>query len=125
MNHPYNEIFLERQMELHRFVFHKFLDNEEYDFYSIVDTYLRTSTLRAKIDVGHLMSLTTGGKGPLISFDIKKCDKKSNNYTTPELPIVRFMANVYCMVQWMYNIPSKEISKYLPAKELANLYDKY
>lgn len=124
-HHPYDEAFLQRQIELHRFVFHKFLTDKNHDVYSIIDTYLQTSELRAKIDIGNLIALNTGGKGPLISIDIFKCEKKTVNYQEPSLEIIHWMADVYCTIQWMYNLPSKEISKILPSKELAGIYDKY
>lgn len=123
--HPYDETFLNRQMELHRYIFHKFLNDKTHDFYSIVDTYLQTSELRAKMDIGNLMALNTGGKGPLISINIFTCKKKDPYYNAPELYVVHWMADIYCMTQWMYNIPSKEISKNLPAKELASIYNNY
>lgn len=125
MEHPYDEIFLKNQIDLHRYVFHKFLDDKNHDFYSIVDTYFRESPLRAKIDTGNLIALNTGGKAPLISINIYKCKKKDSDYIAPDLGVAYWMANIYCTVQWMYNLSSKEISENLPAKELANIYDKY
>lgn len=125
MNHPYNEIFLDYQMDIHRRVFHKFSENKERDFYSIVDAYLLKSEYRAKLDVGNLIALNTAGKGPFLSVDMDSCDKRGLGYIHPDSEVIDWIANVYCMVQWMYNIPSKEISEHLPAKELAKLYDKY
>ena len=35
---------------------------------------------------------------------------------------MRWMADVYTLYQWMYNISSKELSKTVPAREMWKIY---
>lgn len=123
--HPYDEAFLNFQLKLHHFVFQDFLENEKYDFYSIADTYLRTSAIRAKMDVGNAYALNTANKGIHSSIDYSLCKEKDTSYIAPSLAIAHWMGKVYCMVQWMYRIPSREISEHLPAKKLASIYENH
>jgi len=122
--HPYHEIFLEGQMELQQYAFRTFATYNR-DLYSIIDTYLQTSEFRAKVDVGNLLALNDGGKGPLLSINIYKCEKKDANYIEPQKDVINWIADVYSKTQWLYCIASSEIIKRLPAKTLASFYEQY
>jgi len=90
-----------------------------YDALSLIDTYMK-SEVRQKMDEGDFV---TGGYG-----DIQICNKIDKSKCLPfvktyDVNKLKWMAEVYCVLQWKYNIYSSDIASVLSAKELYNICD--
>lgn len=120
-NHPYDVLYLNPLMDLHRLVFLRFMENEEHDFFSLIDNYMQTSDIRAKMDVGNWSALNKCDKQVINSVDMSNVTKKDPAEVIDYF-IMHWMADIYTLFQWMYNIPSKEINDRIPAKKLYKIY---
>lgn len=118
----YNELYLNSNIELHRLLFLDFTKNTEYDFFSLVDAYMQTSEIRQGMDKGSSKELNKGDKQLLNSIDYSVCLKDAHNNKVVDYGIMHWMADIYCQMQWYYNIPSKEINNRVPAKEMYRIY---
>ena len=123
INNPaYNKMYLDSNMNLHRLLFFDFMNNKEYDFFSLIDTYMQTSEIRAKMDIGNWSALNKGDKQLLNSIDYTRCKKNSQNNSNIDYFIMHWMADIYSMFQWMYAISSADINKRIPSKEMYKIY---
>lgn len=122
--YAYDEMYLYGNQELHRLLYRDFLENEQYDFFSLVDAYMQTSEIREKMDIGNWSALNKGDKQLLNSIDYSLCVPKSPEQDkVVDITMARWMADVYCLFQWKYNILSKKINSLLPAQELCSLFN--
>lgn len=119
---PYNVLYLEPNMDLHRLVFVKMAENKQYSFCSLVDSYMRTSEIRKKQDVGNWSALNKGYKQLLGSIDLSCCKPKDEHEFVDDI-MAHWIADIYVLFQWLYNIPSATISEKVPAKEMMRIYN--
>jgi len=119
----YDISWLRANMDLTRLVFQHFLDNTEYNAFSLTDAYMRTSGIRRQMDLGNPRAMYKGDRQIYNSIDKSAClkDAAQNSNLSPD--IFHWMADIYPMFQWMYAIPSPEISRMIPARELYRIYD--
>ena len=123
-SYAYDKAYLYSNQELHRLLYRDFLENEQYDFFSLIDAYMQTSEIRAKMDVGNWSALNKGDKQLLNSIDYSVCAPRlSNQERRVDITMARWMADIYCLFQWKYNILSKEINNLLPAQELCRIFN--
>lgn len=122
--YAYDEMYLYSNQELHRLLYRDFLENEKYDFFSLVNAYMQTSEIREKMDIGNWSALNKGDKQLLNSIDYSLCTPKSlEQDKVVDITMARWMADIYCLFQWKYNILSKKISNLLSAQELCSLFN--
>ncbi len=120
-----SEYLLNRTVKLHVLVFRDFIEispYNQYDFFSLVDLYMRTSDVRKGIDERKQKYLFLGDKNVLNSIRYHEADAKKADY---DVNIARWMGAIYTYLQWIYEIPSKSISMEIPAKKLYNLWNPY
>ena len=118
----YNELYLDGNIELHRLLFLEFMENKEYDYFSLVDAYMQTSEIRARMDIGNPIALCKGDIQLLNSIDYEVCIKDAHNNPNVDYFIMHWMADIYCLFQWTYDMFSQEINRVIPAKELYRIY---
>lgn len=116
-NNPYIKEYLYPLMELHRLVFIE-LEKQfpQKDIFSLIDTYMRESQIRERMDEGNWIALNKGYKQVINSIPMDHCEEFKGNVVDDIA--LRWMADIYVLLQWTYNIPSKRISECVPAKEL-------
>lgn len=120
--YAYDELYLEPNMDLHRLLFVKLAENEQYSFCSLVNNYMQTSEIRRKQDEGNWSALNKGYKQLLNSIDLSGCESKDKNEFVDDI-MAHWIADIYVLFQWMYNIPSDVISKNVPAEEMIKIYN--
>ncbi|MCM1055358.1 MAG: hypothetical protein NC394_07540 [Bacteroides sp.] len=121
----YDEAYLTDVMNVHGLLFEKLAEEKsEYDIFSMIDTYMRCSEIRAKMDKGNWSALNKGYKQLLNSIDFSHCSsaKTAEPSDPPDPILLGWMADIYVLLQWRYNMPSAEISKKLSAHELCRTY---
>lgn len=119
-NTAYPIEYLPFVISLHRLVFIK-LSQEEYDTFSLIDAYMRTSDIRHKMDIGNWSALNKGHKQVLNSIDRSGCVKKTEDISDDDI-LLHWLADIYVLLQWRYSLSSKDISERIPAKRLSQLY---
>ncbi len=121
--HPFISEYLNPLIELHKLVFEKISEQTEYDPYSMIDVYMQQSDMREKMDIGNWSALNKGHKQVLNSIPKDACDPWQGD----SLDVVKahWIAIIYTLFQWEYNISSREINKRIPAKELGYLYNPF
>lgn len=120
----YFEPYLEPLIELHKYLFHIFLERDDYkiyDFHSLVDTYMRDSELRAKMDIGNPSALNSGINQVLHSIPLERCIPAGN--VEMDRIMSNWIAAVYNLLQWKYKLSSKEISIMVPSAQMAYIYN--
>ena len=123
-NTAYDEGYLESMMNVHECMFSMLLtEKPEYDVFSMIDEYMRHSEVRHKMDLGNWSALNKGWKQLFNSIDFQQCKPRTDD--TPPLDgiLLGWIADMYVLLQWRYNIPSAEISKRLPAETLCYAYN--
>lgn len=118
----YDVSWLKSNMDLTRLVFHHFLDNTEYDAFSLVDAYMQTSEVRSKMDICNIPAMYKGDKQVYNSIDKSVCFPCTGKNDTLSLDIFYWMADIYPMFQWIFAIPSKDINAKVPARELYHIF---
>ena len=124
----YDELYLDSNRKLHRLLFEDFLILEpyrNYDLFSLIDVYMQTSEIRRQMDKGDWRALNKCDKQLLNSIDlslVKPKSKESVDMDGDFIP-VWWMGEIYSLFQWMYDIPSKEISEKCPAEALYGVYN--
>lgn len=121
--------FFDMDVEMQKLMFHIFNGDKEhksfnlgepYDALSFINVYMK-SDVRAKMDEGDYTTHGYGGSGVYRRIDKSECLPRTKEYDIEKL---RWMAEVYCIIQWKYNIYSKDIASVLPASvlyEICNL----
>lgn len=117
----YHELYMYPNMNLHRLLFYM-LAREPQDTFSLIDAYMRTSEIRERQDRGNWSALCKGSKQLFNSFDHTGCPPKTEDLSEDTI-LLGWMADIYVLFQWRYNLPSKELSERVPAKELARIYN--
>ena len=123
---PYDEAYLKDVMSVHGLMFVKLTEEKsEYDIFSMIDTYMRHSEIRAKMDIGNWSALNKGYKQLLNSIDFSLCEPAEiiGSDMLPDPILLKWAADIYVLLQWYYDIPSAEISKKLPSRELCATYN--
>lgn len=116
----YDEAYLSSMIKLHCLLFSK-INELDYDTCTIIDLYMRTSVIRSKMDKGNWSALNKGYKQLLNDIDYSQYNPETNIQKL-DMVMLHWIANIYVLLQWKYNISSKEISERLPCKELMNLF---
>ena len=112
--------YLNDVTELHRLVFIE-MSKEPYDTFALIDKYMQTSEIRAKMDIGNWSAINKGSKQVLHSFSRADCPLKQKDYSDDKI-LLRWIADIYVLMQWLYKLSSKDISEKIPAKKLAEHY---
>lgn len=122
-NTAYDPLYLEDMMSVHGLMFFKLVTNmPEYDVFSMIDTYMRYSEVRYKMDLGNWSALNKGWKQLFNSIDFSLCEPKTRELFLDQI-LLGWIADIYVLLQWRYNIPSAEISRRMPAETLCGMYN--
>lgn len=122
-NTAYDCLYLEDMMSVHGLMFSKLVKNKpEYDVFSMIDTYMRHSDVRHKMDLGNWSALNKGWKQLFNSIDFSLCKPITRDILFDDI-LLGWVADIYVLLQWRYNIPSAEISQKLPAEVLCDMYN--
>lgn len=121
-NKAYDSSYLEDVEDVHTLLFLKLNEIEQYSLCSMIDEYMQHSEIRKKMDKGNWSALNKGYKQLLHSIDFTRCKPKADN-TEYDNILLEWVAHVYVMLQWKYNIPSKTISQKVPAELMMKLYN--
>ena len=121
-NTAYDAEYLESVMNVHGLLFSKLSKIEKYDVFSAIDIFMQHSDVRHKMDLGNWSALNKGYKQLLNSIDFTLCKPRANKMMFDEI-LLKWMADIYVLLQWRYNIPSSEISLKLSAEELCKAYN--
>lgn len=119
MEHPFIKEYLTPLMNLHRLLYIMMGKDDKYDTYSMIDSYMQTSEIRSKMDIGNWSALNKGWKQLYNDVDLSNCPPKTEEIDSIML---HWIADIYTLFQWMYNIPSKEINRRVPANVMSNIY---
>lgn len=119
--HPYIVEYLEPLIKVHYLVFEKIAAQKEYDAFSMMDAYMLFSEIRQRMDAGNWSALNKGWKQIFNDIPKDKCEKYHGQ--EPDDILAHWMAHIYVLFQWLYNIPSNEICRRIPAKELSHIYN--
>jgi hypothetical protein len=120
--HAYSEDYLESVISVHSLLFEKFEEVSEYNTFSMIDTYMQYSEIRSLIDIGNWSALNKGSKQLFNSVDFNMC-KQNNLDIIIDTIVLKWMATMYVLLQWKYNLKSSLISLNLPAEELYRTYN--
>lgn len=118
---PFMKEYVFTLMNLIRLVFIKFNENNPYDIFALIDSYMQRNEARHGMDVGNPKYLNMGWKqvyNRTPMDDLPEGDKLDDI-------MLHWMADIYTYWQWAYNLSSKEISKRCPAKELYRRYNPF
>lgn len=121
-NTAYDEGYLESVMKVHGCLFSKLSEIEEYDVFSMIDAYMQHSGIRRKMDEGNWSALNKGYKQLLNSIDFTLCKPRKNTMLFDDI-LLGWIADIYVLLQWRYNIQSAKISQKLSAEELCRAYN--
>lgn len=126
----YSERKIRQNIKLIQLVFHSFngdkkykcfnFPDNHYDTLSLIDSYMH-SEVRYRMDEGDDITHDYGNKQVYNRVDKSNCLEKTKDYS---IEILRWMATVYCTLQWKKCIHSSCISDNIPAVTLYSLYDK-
>lgn len=117
---PFDKLYLVPLMDLHRLLFIKLMESK-YDTLVAIDLYMKTSEIRQKMDQGNWVALNKGYKQLFNSIDFSKCPVKTEK--DEDIYLYHWMADIYTLMQWMYNIPSAEIADKIPSFVLAQKFN--
>lgn len=120
-NLAYDKMYLEDVMKVHAFLFSKLNELKEYSVCSMIDVYMQHSEIRAKMDVGNWSALNKGYKQLLNSVDFTLCAPRNDKEDFDDI-ILGWVSDIYVLLQWKKNIPSAEINRRVPAKEMTRIY---
>ena len=122
-NTAYDSLYLESMMSVHALVFSKlFVLKKEYDIFSMIDVYMQHSEIRSRMDVGNWSALNKGWKQIFNSIDFSLCKPKLEDYPVDDI-LLGWIAHIYVLLQWRYNISSSILNQKLPSKVLCEMYD--
>lgn len=119
----YDRLYLEDVMNVHGLMFSKLvLEKPEYDVFSMIDVYMRYSDVRHNMDLGNWSALNKGWKQLFNSIDFSLCKLKTREVSLDDI-LLKWMADIYVILQWKYNLSSSQISYKIPARALCDLYN--
>lgn len=122
-NCAYDKLYLNDVMKVHRYLFVLMEQNTEYDTFSMIDSYMRYSNIRHKMDLGNWSALNKSGKQLYNDIPFYNCKKKRKECQQQyDNTILEWMANIYVLLQWKYNISSFSLNLIIPADELYKTY---
>lgn len=121
----YDELYLNDVMKVHRYLFELIEQCREYDTLSMIDSYMRFSPIRQKMDTGNWSALNKSGKQLFNDIPLQFCETaKSESGQDDEYDdiLLGWMADMYVLMQWTYNLPSPILSSVLPAAKMMAAY---
>lgn len=121
-NPAYDKLYLADVMEVHRYLFTLMEKNPEYDTFSMIDSYMQHSPIRAKMDQANWSALNKSGKQLYNDIPLEYCKKKTDNEGYDDI-LLGWMADMYVLLQWKYNLPSSYIDEKIPAQAMAHAYN--
>jgi len=116
----YDEMYLSDVMKVHRYLFELMEQCKQYDTLSMIDSYMRFSKIRKKIDSGNWSALNKSGKQLYNDIPLQFC--KERGIEEYDDIILDWIADMYVLLQWKYNLPSAYISFTLPADKMKEAY---
>lgn len=116
-NPAYDRCNLNHIVAVHKDIFEQFLSMDK-NFYSLVNTYMRTSEPRYGADHGWNGYMDRTAAGYLHQVDFSQCLKKGSEPPMDQ-ETAKKIAEIYCNFQWMYSMDSREIIERIPAEKLA------
>jgi uncharacterized protein YfkK (UPF0435 family) len=116
----FHKAYLFPLMDLHRLLFIELNKLEDYNIFSLIDAYYQTSIIRAKMDIGNWSALNKGYKQLFNDINMSICDK---THIVVDDSSLRWMADIYTLLQWKYKLSSKEMNKIVNAQKLYELYN--
>lgn len=116
----YRKEYLLPNMDLHRLLFVQIEHETPYNAFDMIDAYMQTSQIRAKQDIGNWSALCKGYKQLLHDIDTTGCSTKKQ---LVDDIFLHWAADIYVLLQWMYNLSSKEINTRISARELWKIYN--
>lgn len=123
-NTAYDAGYLESVMSVHECMFSRLLiEKPKYDLFSMIDNYMMQSEVRYKMDKGNWSALNKGYKQLINSIDFSSCKPNTGNNALFDDIILGWMADMYVLLQWRYNIMSSEIIKKIPSKTMYAIYN--
>lgn len=128
MKSSYDELYLDGNIRLHRLLFEELLSKEpynNYDFFALVNRYMKDSDIRSAMDNGDWRALNKCDKQLLKSIPLSGVPIRTlfSPIDKDDMIPAWWMGEIYCLLQWTYNIPSKVIAEKCPAEELYKLYN--
>lgn len=123
INPAYPQEYLESIVGITEFLFDKFISFDEYDYFSCVTEYMFNSYVRKGMDKGNPSALNKGIKQLINSVDFTVCRRTENSNSVIDGFVSNWIADIYVVMQWKYNIASSEIIQKLPCEELYKLYN--
>lgn len=117
----YDELYLSDVMKVHRYLFELMEQCEQYDTLSMIDSYMRFSPIRKKMDLGNWSALNKSGKQLYNDIPLQFCKEKKSEEEYDDI-ILEWIADMYVLLQWKYNFPSAYISFTLPANKMKEAY---
>ncbi|MDE5557475.1 MAG: hypothetical protein K2J32_07250 [Ruminococcus sp.] len=119
-NTAYDELYLDGVMKVHESLFRKLAEIKEYDIFSMIDVYMQHSEIRHKMDKGNWSALNKGYRQLMNDVDYSLCSPKQ---TESDDILLGWIADMYVLLQWIYNLPSAYINMKLSSSELAGAYN--
>lgn len=115
----YDECYLESMLQKSRYLFKLIARNCD-DVFRVIEDYMR-GNYRSYMDIGNPLYLNKTPKQILgdMGIQIKNYDLISENY---DEFVLEWMADIYTLMQWTYNLKSCEIVEKIRPEEL---YKKY
>lgn len=120
-NTAYDKLYLRDVMKVHRYLFTMMERNKEYDTFSMIDSFMRYSPIRRRMDEGNWSALNKSGKQLYNDIPFERCEKKKNDEEYDDI-LLGWMADIYVLMQWRYNIPSAQLSEAIPASEMCRAF---
>ncbi len=120
-NVSYDELYLNDVKKVHRYLFWLMEQNKDYDTFSMIDNYMRFSPIRSKMDIGNWSALNKSGKQLYNDIPFERCQKATNTQELDDI-ILGWMADIYVIMQWKYNISSNFLSVNIPASAMCRSY---
>lgn len=117
-NVPFMKEYLLPLMDLIRYVFILFNEENDLDIYAQIDAYMRENEARLGMDKGNPKYLNMGSKQVYNRTPMEQLEKGEKSDDV----MLHWMADIYTYWQWRYNLPSKEISLRCDAKTLSKRY---
>ena len=115
----YDRYYLVPTMNLIRLVFVQMNEINNLNIYDQIDSYMRNSEIRARMDTGNWSALMKGWKQVYNSVNLRVCHEDNVKSDTAML---HWLADVYTYWQWRYCVKSADISKRCDARQLTQLY---
>ncbi len=118
----YDERYLDDVMKVHEYLFELMEQCEQYDTLSMIDSYMRYSSIRKRMDEGNWSALNKSGKQLYNDIPLQYCKEKESDEKYDGI-LLGWVADIYVLFQWKYNLPSVYISAMVPAKEIIRAFN--